>query len=171
MKGLEKRLVYLFTGEFFAAVTFTFIYVFYSVNPNDSFSLLYVFVVLNFILLQGSFYWFIKWLRLKRKEMVFANFYKFLYVLKKLNLILIMVGPVIFLVDVFLWERVSYFGSVLTLFIYVFAIIEYVNYYHIQLTNYKKGRGKPSSIAKELYNINFHRNGIHHLNKYNGGKR
>ena len=38
----------------------------------------------------------------------------------------------------------------LALFVYVFAIIEYVNYFHIQLTNYKNGRGKKASMAKEM---------------------
>jgi len=34
--------------------------------------------------------------------------------------------------------------------VYIFAIIEYVNYFLIQLTNYKNGRWKKSSIAKEI---------------------
>jgi len=38
----------------------------------------------------------------------------------------------------------------LTVFVYIFAIMEYVNYFHTQLTNYKNGKGKKSSIVKEI---------------------
>ncbi|MBD8005047.1 general stress protein [Bacillus norwichensis] len=153
MKGLEKRLVYLFTGEFFAVVVFTFVYIFYSVNPSNSYSLLYVFFILNFILLQGSFYWFIKWKRLKIKENILPNLNKLLSILKKINLTLLYVAPVIFLIDIIQMAQVPFSQFFLTVFIYAFAIIEYINYYHIQLTNFKNGRGKKSSIAKELNKI------------------
>lgn len=149
-KDLEKRLVYLFTGEFFAIIAFNFVYFFRSVNPNDSYSLIYVFVLLNFILLQGSFYWFVKWRHLNSKRVIFTYLYKLLNVLKKINFTLICIAPVILLIDIIVLESVSFFGFLLTLFIYVFAIVEYINYYHIQLTNYKNGRGKRSSIARNL---------------------
>lgn len=66
MKELEKRLIYLFTGELFAVTTFTFIYL-RELAASQSYALMYALGVLNFILLQSSFYWFIKWCRWKRK--------------------------------------------------------------------------------------------------------
>lgn len=152
-KSFKKRLVYLFTGELFAVITFIFLYFFYPLNPTGSYALIYVFFILNFVLLQGSFYWFVKWKRLKTKSHLLPNFYKLLSILKKINLILICIAPIIFLIDITMMERMSFPVFFLTLFIYAFAIIEYINYFHIQLTNYKKGRGKKASIAKEINRI------------------
>ncbi len=147
-KDLEKRLVYLFTGEFFAIIVFNFVFFYHALNPNKSYSILYVFFILNFILLQGGFYWFVKWRSLKSKRMIFPNLHKILDVLKKINLILICIAPIILLFDIFVLERVEFSRFILTMFIYVFAIVEYINYFHVQLTNYKNGRGMKSSIAK-----------------------
>jgi len=149
-KELKKRLVYLFTGELSAIIVFIYLYFFYSVNPNNSYSLMYVFFILIFILLQGSFYWFIKWRNIKSKRTISSYLYKFLNVLKKINITLLCIAPIILLFDIFVLERVSFLSFLLSMFIYAFAIIEYINYYHIQLTNYKNGRGKKSSIAKEI---------------------
>ncbi len=72
---VKNRLVYLFTGEFFAVVVFTGMY-FYYFPSNQSYSLIYALFILNFILLQGSFYWFIRWRRLKNKRIVLSNLHK-----------------------------------------------------------------------------------------------
>lgn len=149
-KGLEKRLVSLFTGELAAIIAFNFVFFYLSLNPNNSYTLIYVFFILNFILLQGSFYWFVKWRRLKSKKVIFTSLQRFLIVFKRINLTLKYIAPIILLIEISVVGRVSLAGFLLTVFIYVFAIVEYINYYHIQLTNYKNGRGKKSSIAKEI---------------------
>ena len=149
-KGLEKRLVSLFTGELAAIIAFNFVFFYRSLNPNNSYTLIYVFFILNFILLQGSFYWFVKWRMLKSKKVIFTSLQKFLIVFKRINLTLIYMAPIILLIDISVVGRVPFAGFLLTVFIYIFAIVEYINYYHIQLTNYKNGRGKKSSIAKEI---------------------
>lgn len=59
--------------------------------------------------------------------------------------------PLIVIMDIFILERKSYIFLVAVL-VYIFVIIEYINYFHIQLTNYKGGKGKKSSIAKEIKN-------------------
>lgn len=147
-KDVINRLVYLFTGEFFAVVVFTFLY-FYYFSSKHSYSLIYALFILNFILLQGSFYWFIRWRRLKNNRAVLPNLYKSLIIFKKVNFILICVMPLMLIMDlVLLRQRPITF--LLTVSVYIFSIIEYINYFHIQLTNYKNGRGKKSSIAKEL---------------------
>ncbi|MBS4220052.1 hypothetical protein KHA96_17200 [Bacillus sp. FJAT-49711] len=149
MKQLENRLVYLFTGEFFAVVTFTLVY-FYKFSSNHSYSLMYALFVLNFILLQSSIYWFVKWQSLRKKRMTLSNLYHILAVLKKLNLFLLCVAPLIFIMDMVLLERASFSIFLLTIFVFIFSVIEYINYFYIQLTNYKYGRGKKPSIAKDI---------------------
>lgn len=149
MKGLENRLVYLFSGELFSAAIFTFVYFFYF-SLSYSYSLLYVLFILIFILLQGSFYWFIKWKRFKTKSKILPNLPKSLNKLKKINITLLCLTPIILIIDIILLERTSFLSFFLTGCVYIFAIIEYINYFNIQLTNYKNGRGKKSSIAKEL---------------------
>lgn len=152
MRELKNRLFYLFTGEFFAAVTFTIVY-FYHFSSNHSYALIYVLFVLNFILLQGSFYWFVNWKRLKDKKDVLPNLFKFFSGLKKVNMVLICIVPLILIMDIIILERTSCPVFLLILFVYAFTIIEYINYFHIQLTNYKNGRGKKSSIAKGIEKI------------------
>ncbi|WP_147803971.1 hypothetical protein [Alkalicoccus halolimnae] len=150
MKELERRLIYLFTGEFSSMGIFIIIYVSYDVNPNNSLSLIYVFIVLNFILFQAGFYWFIKWRRMKTEKTIFPKLYKVLNLCKKVNLALIGAAPIFILSEIVFLNRVSYFEFSLMMLIYVFTVIEHINYYHIQLTNYKKGRGSRPSIDKEI---------------------
>ncbi|MBB4824969.1 signal transduction histidine kinase [Sporosarcina luteola] len=154
MKGLKNRLVYLFTGEFFAMVTFVLVYIyFYHFSSNHSYSLLYMIFVLNFILLQGSFYWFIKWKGLKNKRIVVSNIYKFFSVLKKLNLILVCIAALILIKEILVLELTYLYLFLVSVFVYAFAVFEYINYFHTQLTNYKNGRGQKSSIAKGIERI------------------
>ncbi|WP_080873896.1 hypothetical protein [Oceanobacillus timonensis] len=149
-KSLEKRLGYLFTGEFFAVAVFSYIY-FDNFSLNQSYSLIYALFTLNFILLQGSFYWFIKWKRLKSKRTVLPNLYKPLTILKKVNFVLLCMMPLIVIMDILIMKRMSFIFLV-AVFVYIFAIIEYINYFHIQLTNYKNEKGKKASIVKEIEN-------------------
>lgn len=143
---INKRLVYLFTGEFTAAVVFTFIF-FYYFYPYHSYSLIYSIFILNFILVQGSFYWFIRWRRLKNKSTILPNLYKSFIILKKINFALICIMPFVLIMEIVVLERIP---ILLTVVVYIFAIIEYVNYFHIQLTNYNNDKGRISSIAKEI---------------------
>ncbi|GAA0300291.1 hypothetical protein GGQ92_001510 [Gracilibacillus halotolerans] len=148
---LEKRLVYLFSGEFAAVITFIFVYFFYrSAISIDTFTLNYVFVTLNFILLQGSLFWFIKWRRLKTKRLIFPKLYRTFIIFKKINFILLCATPIILLIEMYIMSSSFLSAIFLIMIIYGFAIIEYINYYHIQLTNYNNGRGKKASIAKEI---------------------
>lgn len=125
-------------------VIFTLLYFRYF-SIHTSYSLAYALFALNVILLQGSFYWFVKWKRLKSKQSIFPNLPRALIFFKTFNLTLISIAPIVFIIDTPI--RVTFW---ITLFVYVFAIIEYVNYFHIQLTNYKNGRGKKASMAKEM---------------------
>lgn len=98
MRELNHRLVHLFAGEFFATIIFTSLY-FYYFSFNRSLPLFYVLFILNFILLQGSFYWFVHWKWLKDRKSTSPKLFKFFSKLKKANLILISLVPFILITD------------------------------------------------------------------------
>lgn len=150
MKELKNRLVYLFTGELFSVVVFTLVYLYYVDPFARSYSLIYVLVVLNLILLQGSFYWYLKWKCMKQKRTLPFAFLQLLPTSKKGSLMLLCAAPIVLLVEYITGENLYWISYVLYVLVYLFAIIEYINYFHVQLTNYKGGRGKTSSIAKEI---------------------
>jgi hypothetical protein len=94
------------------------------------------FLLLEFILLQGSIYWFAKWKRLNRENTSVApiRLVQRLRVSKKWNLGMITVIPGAFMADYIIWQPAVPMGVVMAGFIYVFAILEYINYFHIQLS-------------------------------------
>lgn len=142
-------MIYLFTGEFAAAIIFTGIYIYYF-STHHSYPLIYVLFTLNFILLQGGFYWFIQWRRLATRRTVFPNLLKLYIRLNHVNIILLMIAPLIVVGDILIDKSSDIPIFSLTLFVYGFAIVEYINYFHMQLTNYKNRRWKQSSIAKGI---------------------
>lgn len=165
-KKIEKKLFNLFTGEITATILFAIVYVLYIETmewspqyllPNSS---IYSFILLEFILLQGSIYWFLKWKQVKRKD--FTNLkegYLLLYKwLRIINLILIAVGIVVCML-LFINGAVNRY---LYLGIFAFAIIEHINYYHIRLSymsyqeikEFIRQKGfRCSKLAKELKDL------------------
>ena len=129
-------------------VIFTLLYFRYF-SIHLSYSLAYALFALNVILLQGSFYWFVKWKRLKSKQSIFPNLPKVLIFFKTFNLTIISIAPIVFIIEMLI-DTPVHAPFWIVLFVYMFAIIEYVNYFQIQLTNYKNGRGKKASMAKEM---------------------
>ncbi|MCM3707279.1 MULTISPECIES: general stress protein [Cytobacillus] len=136
-----KRLTYLITGESFSLILFVLI----SFLVNDTYPDLHLysllsfwssFLLLEFILIQGSIYWFVKWKRLKRENTSEApiKLVRRLWVMKKWNLSTIAVIPGAFLADFIIWHPTVPPGLAIAGFIYVFAILEYINYFHIQLS-------------------------------------
>ncbi|MGM0777140.1 MAG: general stress protein [Bacillota bacterium] len=136
-----KRLSYLFTGEslsliLFVSISYLVNYTYPDLHLYSLFSFWSSFLLLEFILLQGSIYWFVKWKRLKRENTSVAPFtlVQRLRVSKKWNLGLITVIPGAFVADCMIWHPAFPLGLVIAGFIYVFAILEYINYFHIQLS-------------------------------------
>ncbi|KAF0819968.1 hypothetical protein KIS4809_1240 [Bacillus sp. ZZV12-4809] len=136
-----KRLSYLFTGESISLILF--LYISYLVNDTypdlHLYSLLAFwssFLLLEFILFQGSSYWFVKWKRLKRENTSEApiRIVRGLWIMKKWNLGMIAVIPGAFVADFIIWHTAVPPGLAIACFIYVFAILEYINYFHIQLS-------------------------------------
>jgi hypothetical protein len=161
-KSIKKELVSLCTGEIVASITFIIALI--SVKSNLGVSvdaiILYPFSILVFILSQGSYYWFYRLRNINRKRVKQYRF-RFAYrVLKKTDLILIILYPVIILYELLLGNLVLVSGKTLvSFFIYIFSIIEYINYFYIRLSYGKLNdivmllklkNLKKSSLNKEL---------------------
>ncbi|MBT2659994.1 hypothetical protein J7E35_02885 [Bacillus sp. ISL-45] len=160
---LNKKLASLYKGELFAVFTFALMWILYiqlfewSVPYLTSYSSLYAFVLLEFILLQGSYYWYLKLKQVQQNDFTalpngqlrtFANF-------KRLNSWLILIG-VFILIYQFISKPIELNWFI---FLFLFAVVEYINYYHVRLSYQtideikelmkQKGFWK-SRLAKEL---------------------
>ncbi|WP_338471637.1 general stress protein [Niallia sp. XMNu-256] len=141
-KDLEKRLSYLYTGESLAVVCFLIVSLLLNkVNPSlQLYSLASFwgsFFLLEFLLVQGSVYWYAKWKRLKEERISITpiSTVKILKKLQKWNVSLMMILPFMFVFDLIKWSPSLPLGGLyLSGFIYLFVIVEYINYFHIQLS-------------------------------------
>lgn len=102
---------------------------------RESVFLSYGLIVCILILYQGQHYWKLKLHRLQNKPIDQNKNIQFFRRWKKLNILLISIMPVVFLIQTALdgWKIIPdnvLFWSILA---NVFAILEYINYYHIQL--------------------------------------
>lgn len=166
----KKRFLYLYTGELLAIISFILISCLLNlVYPELQLFSLYFFwgsfFLLEFILLQGIIYWRAKWKRLRNENISITpnkiiNLLKFL---KKINILLIFLCPILLYMD-FLkcYQALPLKGLYISGFIYFFSLLEYINYYHIQLSYdnisdirylLKSKKLKQSCICKD-FNIN-----------------
>ncbi|OEH92598.1 general stress protein [Bacillus solimangrovi] len=139
---LERRLVLLYGGETISI--FLFIIVSFMLNkfyPQIRLYSLYSFwcsfFFLEFLLAQGSVYWYSKWKRLKREgtSVTPSSIVRLLKRFKKYNVGLIILSPFVIIIDIYVWYPLLSLNSVLIVtFIYIFAILEYINYFYIQLS-------------------------------------
>lgn len=164
---LEKRFKYLYSGEGVALVCFIPLsylidYTFPNLQLYRLFSFWVSFFLLEFILVQGMVYWYIKWSRLKKENTLSApaDVIKWFARLQKVNVVLIAIGLLSIVIDFYMWRpAIPEGGFSLSIFIYVFAVLEYINYYHIQLSYdnrsdvqylLKTKRLKEAAIRKDL---------------------
>lgn len=165
-KRVKRKLFHLYTGELMATVIFAVLWVSFLMQHDwtdsylTSFSSVYAFVLLEFILLQGSLYWFLKWKRAKENDyahLPYTQLRIFLF-FKRINLLLIATGIAVF----FYQLKVVGSGIYWYLFLYVFAIIEHINYYHVRLSyqspeemrEFIRQKGlRKSILAKELNDL------------------
>jgi hypothetical protein len=137
-KKVEKTLFGLWAGELFAVVCFALLWLIYAqqfewAEPYvTSWPSVYAFALLEFILLQGSYYWFVKWKQVRRG--CFSHLpdrhLRLFHVFKRINLFLIAIG-LLFLIYQWKIFPIDFYWFV---FLYVFAILEYINYYHMRLS-------------------------------------
>jgi len=137
-KRLNKKLASLYKGELFAVFTFALMWILYiqlfewSVPYLTSYSSLYAFLLLEFILIQGSYYWYLKLKQVQQNDYTalpngqlrtFMNF-------KRLNSWLILIGLFI-LIYQFISKPIELYWFV---FLFLFAVVEHVNYYYVRLS-------------------------------------
>ncbi|MEC2055978.1 general stress protein [Peribacillus psychrosaccharolyticus] len=163
---MEKRLEYLYKGESFAIVMFVFLsYVVNKVYPElHLYSLLSFwmsFFLLEFLLLQGAAYWCAKLNMLKRKNSseTPVHIVRKLKSLEKFTIGLFIVSLVLFVIDLLrFYPTLPEGGLLIAACIYVFAFLEYINYFYVQLSydnlsdiSYllKSRRLKQSCISKD----------------------
>jgi len=140
-KDLDRRLSYLYTGECSAVIVFLVI----SFLVNQAYPELRLysltsfwvsFFLLEFLLLQGTVYWYSKRkvLRKENRSITPDRIVRLLRTLKKWNVGLIIVIPGMFILDLVKMDPVPSGGLYVAGFIYLFSILEYINYFHIQLS-------------------------------------
>ncbi|TKH22224.1 general stress protein [Bacillus wiedmannii] len=167
---LEKRLSYLYTGELFSVITFIFTsyllnYAYPTLHLYSLYSFWGSFLLLEFILLQGVIYWHVKWKRIKKEKTSVTpiRVVQYLKILQKINIAFIITGFITFTIDFIIWyPHLPLGGLSFTLFIYIFALLEYINYYHTQLSYdnipdikhlIKSKKLKQSCISKDFQRI------------------
>jgi hypothetical protein len=141
-RHIEKRLKYLYSGELLAVISFVILSVLLHHNYPDLklyslFSFWTAFLLLEFLLLQGSMYWYIKLKRFRNEKTYITpiNVVNRLIILRKTDLLLIAIPLMAFIYDLLrLQSPLPVGGLFIALFIYLFAILEYINYFYTQLS-------------------------------------
>ena len=158
---LKKRLINLASGELAAVLVFWmnfFLLKKWILTTKAFISVSFSLFLLTFILIQGSTFWWILINRISNPR--FAEKYtgKIYKILKELDFILLATGIFVILLN---HGEVSTF--IISFSIWIFALIEWVNYYQLQLSyslnpavlwryiRYRKL--KKSKIAKEIEKI------------------
>lgn len=159
---LIKRLKWYYPLEkFHAFATFPSItlYAIFTNNLSDASLLVYGLVLCNYILYQGQYYWKLKLMSLTDQAFDQASNLQFFAYSKRSNQVLLSFMPIIALLQLYLskWECDQlFFWGVIT---NIFAFLEYINYYHVQLMYdnvndmiylWINRKLKPSSLSKDL---------------------
>ena len=158
---LNKRLINLASGELVAVLVFWmnfFLLKKWILTTKAFISISFSLFLLTFILIQGSVFW---WILIKRiSNLGFAEKYtgKIYKILKKLDFILLATG-----IFVILLNHGEFSTFIISFSIWMFALIEWVNYFLLQLSyslnpavlwRYLRHRKlKKSKIAKEIEKI------------------
>ena len=148
MKKLQRHLLYLGVGEFAALCTFGLLYRSLRLGAASLAGFLY----LMFVLFQGSAYWAYRYVLILKRKPPSGKAVKFWRVSRYLSTGLMgLTGFVILIVHAGSWDLFCGIAA------FVFAIIEYVNYFWYRLSYGKSGfnlrvlvntRLQKSSISK-----------------------
>lgn len=141
-KILEKRFEFLYKGERFAIIVFIpVIFLIPNAYPNlQLYSLLSFwisFFFLQFVLIQGVYYWHSKWKRLvtEEKSITPIRIVKHLKKLKTVNIGIIIFTVFVFFIDLFIhYPTLPIGGLMLSGFVFIFSILEFINYFYVQLS-------------------------------------
>lgn len=149
MKKFKKRLLSLATGELAAVIVFIFVYRSFNLGKASFIAFSY----LIFILIQGSLYWFYRYLLIVNQKEVHRPVKDLLKVLKIVNvLILLGIAIAIPIIQTNLKDLVA------AIAISLFGVIEYINYYC-----YRLSYGKSGFNIKILWNTGLKKSSINKL--------
>lgn len=157
-KQIKQRLTSLATGELVAVVVFWinfFLFKKWITSTNALISISFPLLILSFVLIQGSIFWCILIRRISKPS--FAEKYtgRIYKGLKIIDLILLCIG-----ILVIIFKYSGFYTLIISLAIWIFAVIEWVNYYKLQLSYslnpavllkyIREGNLRKSKIAREI---------------------
>ena len=159
MKGhIKQKLYSLASGELVALAVFWlnfFLFKKWLTTPQALISIAYPLLLVSLILLQGSLYWLILIKRLRKPSFAFKQTGRIYGLLRQVDLILLALGMPIILIEFSSWPV-----SLIAVAIWLFALIEWTNYFHWQLSyslnplvllsKVAKRKLRKSKIAKEI---------------------
>lgn len=149
MNRLKKEFLNLGLGEFAALCTFIFVRRLFDLGQASNIAFYY----LIFILFQGSMYWFYRYLLIVKKERIHSIVVKLFRFSKGLNFILLItIGIMLF------YYKTSIKDLIIGIGLYLFGIIEYVNYYF-----YRLSYGKSGFNLKKLWNTGLKKSSLHKM--------
>lgn len=166
-KSMQRRLASLCYGELISVILFIPVsYLFNKAAPElHLYSLVSFwssFTLLLFLLLQGSYYWYSKLQRLKTENTSTTPLpvVRFLYRMKNINAVVIGLAVLPFIIDLVRYiDNLPKTGLGIAFCIYLFTILEFINYYYVQLSYdrfseikalLKRRQWKPSSLRKDF---------------------
>lgn len=130
MSRIKKQLLNLAIGEFAALLTFIFVYRLLDLGMAS----LVAFSYLILILLQGSLYWFYRYILIVNKKRVNHKIIELLKFLRRLNMIVLVVISLVIPII-----RSSNKDFIIGIGLFLFGMIEYINYYWYRLSYGKSG--------------------------------
>ncbi len=130
MSRIKKQLLNLAIGEFAALLTFIFVYRLLDLGMAS----LVAFSYLILILLQGSLYWFYRYIVIVNKKRVNHKMIELLKFLRRLNMIVLVVISLVIPII-----RSSNKDFIIGIGLFLFGMIEYINYYWYRLSYGKSG--------------------------------
>ena len=159
MKGhIKQKLYSLASGELVALAVFWlnfFLFKKYLVTPQAQIVIAYLLLLVSLILLQGSLYWWILIKRLRKPNFAIKQTGPIYGLLRQVDLILLALSIPLILIEFNSWPV-----SLIAIVLWLFALIEWINYFHWQLSyslnplvllsKVAKRKLRKSKIAKEI---------------------
>lgn len=159
MKGhIKQKLYSLASGELVALAVFWlnfFLFKKWLTTPQALIAIAYPLLLVSLILLQGSLYWWILIKRLSKPNFAIKQTGRIYGLLRQVDLILLVFGIPLILIKISSWPV-----TLIAIVLWLFALIEWINYFHWQLSyslnplvllnKLAKRKLRKSKIAKEI---------------------
>ena len=155
---IKQKLYSLASGELVALAVFWlnfFLFKKYLVRPQALIAITYPLLLVSLILLQGSLYWWILIKRLSKPNFAIKQTGRIYGLLRQVDLILLALSIPVILIKFSSWPV-----TLIAVVLWIFALIEWINYFHWQLSyslnplvflsKVAKRKLRKSKIAKEI---------------------